>query len=94
MNDIIDFSAAGFTCTFDLKGIRGYVSINMEIFREGAVLKGTGRYCIYCLHPLSGSCYFIIAANIRGNWSSDDLPPFIDQSFINWIGDQINKRSF
>ncbi|MEJ7737988.1 MAG: hypothetical protein WKF97_11215 [Chitinophagaceae bacterium] len=93
MNDIIDFSAAGFVKAFDLKGVRGYVSINMEMFREGGVLQATGRYCIYCLHPWSGSCYFIITMNAQGHWYSADLPSFLDQPFINWIGDEINQRN-
>jgi hypothetical protein len=94
MGDIIDFSAAGFTRTFDRVGVRGYVSINMEMFRDAHGLKGTGRYCIYCLDPGYGSAYFIIEEGRNGKWISKNAPAFVKPEFISWIVDQINERNF
>lgn len=94
MSGIIDYSGAGFTVTFDTKGVRGYVSINMEMYRDADALKGTGKYCIYCLHPWHGSCYFTIESNNKAQWFSGNAPEFIKQSFIDWIVDNINRRYF
>ena len=94
MADIVDFSAAGFTRTFDRNGVRGYVSINMEMYRSIDGLKGTGRYCIYCLHPQEGSSYFMIEEVRNGNWISNNAPAHIRPDFVNWIGEMINERNF
>ncbi|MEJ7737413.1 MAG: hypothetical protein WKF97_08305 [Chitinophagaceae bacterium] len=84
-NDYEDFC---FNVPFQRDEGPGYVSIHAEMVPEVQGFSPTGRYFVYCLHPVGGTCHFIVEQDVQGNWMSESLPPFIDDKFIDFIADR------
>lgn len=67
--------------------------IHPEMYPAKDGIAPTGKYFIFCIHPVHGSCYFIVEQNERYVWFSQNCPPFIDQNLIASIGDRIELKS-
>lgn len=85
----IDYLQAGFTVPFITESERGYVSINIDMYRDVNGLVPTGRFCVYMLHPWAGSCYFKVEENEKDNWIALNAPAYITEDTIKWIGNKI-----
>ena len=78
---------------FVLQGEMGYVSIHPEMYPTPEGIIPLGSFFIFCMHPIHGTCYFIVEKDQEGNWICEHKPPFIDQEFINWVGGKIDNFS-
>jgi hypothetical protein len=86
-----DYSTEGFTMPIQRGSIKTYASVNVEMYYDDQQLEPTGHYFIYLLHPLHGSCHFIIEQVIAtSNWFSKNAPPFVENDIIQEIGTAIN----
>lgn len=85
----IDFQQGSFNAQFKT----GYVSVHPEMKPEANGISSTGRYFVYYLHPVKGSCTFIVEQNEYCKWIAQIYPPFIDQILIDWIGDKIESSN-
>ena len=80
-----------FNLSFQFAGEPGYLSIHPQMSQAKKGVSPTGLYFVYCMHPVYGSCTFVIDQNDKGVWDSERHPPFIMKSFIQEIGLQIEK---
>jgi len=85
----LDYQHGSFIVPFE----DGYISIHPEMAPKTKGISPTGRYFIYCLHYVKGSCTFIVEQNEYCNWIANTHPPFIDQDLIDWIGKKIESLS-
>lgn len=59
---------------FDLNGQSVYFSIHPEMYPAETGIAPTGRYLIYCIHPVHGSCHFIVEQDKDYVWQSEHYP--------------------
>ena len=85
-------SDLGMSVPFMLEGEMGYVSIHPEMYPTEYGIAPLGSFFIYCLHPVHGSCHFIIEQDDEGDWTCQHAPEFIDFEFVNWIGKKIESQ--
>ena len=91
MTEKLDYSSEGFTIPIQRGNIKTYASVNVEMYYDDQQLEPTGHYFIYLLHPLRGSCHFIIEQVIAtSNWFSKNAPGFVENDIIQEIGTAIN----
>ena len=91
MAELLDYSTEGFTVPIQRGNVRTYASVNVEMYFDDQQLEPTGHYFIYFLHPLRGSCYFIIEQVVgSGTWFSKNAPAFVENDVIQEIGTAIN----
>ena len=90
MKELLDYSSEGFCISIQRGNIKTYASINVEMYYDDQQLEPTGIYFIYLLHPLKGSCYFLIEQEIAtGHWFSKNAPAFVEDDIIQEIGTSI-----
>ena len=94
MNDkefTIDHMKAGFTIPFITANERGYVSINVDMYRDIKGLVATGKFCVYMLHPWAGSSSFKME-KVKDNWVAFNAPAYVTDEIIRWIGNKITSH--
>jgi len=77
-----------FAVTFD----GSYVAIHAEMYPAKTGITPSGRYLIYCIDPVQGSCHFIIEEDDNYEWFSDVLPPFITKDLVSLIAEAIKSK--
>jgi hypothetical protein len=80
-----------FNISFEYAGEPGYLSIHPQMYQAKKGISPTGMYFVYCMHPVYGSCTFVVGQNANGMWESERHPPFISKVFIQEIGTEIEK---
>ena len=89
-SQLVDYTVQGFTIPIIRDGIKGYASINAEMYMDYDGLDITGNYFVYLLHPIHGSTHFTIEPdNSYEGWQKEDGAMWIDketkQEIINAI---------
>lgn len=88
-----NFFYGSFNLTFHEGSETGYLAVHPEMAPAKVGIKPLGSYFIYCIHPVRGSCTFIVEQDEACRWFSERHPPFISLAFIEWIGSQIENHS-
>ena len=87
------FFYGSFNLTFPEGSDTGYLAVHPEMAPAKVGIKPLGSYFIYCIHPVHGSCTFIVEQDDSCKWYCERKPPFIADAFIEWIGNQIEAHS-
>jgi hypothetical protein len=82
-----------FTEYFEVGGQSIYFAVHPEMAAYKNSIIGTGRYYVYCIDPVHGSCYFTVKQDEHNTWTSESIPPFIDPDLVGWIGERIEFKS-
>jgi hypothetical protein len=69
-----------------------YVAIHPEMYPAKTGIAPSGRYFIYCIDPVQGSCHFIIKQDENYEWFSEFLPPFITKDLVGLIAEAIESK--
>jgi hypothetical protein len=80
-----------FNLSFRFANEPGYLSIHPQMYSVKQGVSPTGAYFVYCMHPVHGSCTFVVEQNENGIWASERHPPFVSKAFIQEIGREIEK---
>jgi len=72
---------------------RGYINVNTEYVSNGSGLSKSGRFHVLYVDPQYGTSTFYVEMKNGFDWTSNHYPPFIDQEFIEWIGQQIENHN-
>ena len=88
--NIFDYSQSTFLVKLPNQG---YVNVNKEFISDGSGIIKSGRYHVLYVDVQYGTSTFFVEQKDGFRWTSNHYPPFIEQEFINWIGQQIENHN-
>lgn len=88
-----DFFYGSFNLIFEEENDTGYLAIHPEIYPADQGLEPSGNYFVYCIHPIRGSCTFILKQDKNCKWFSERRPSYIAEALINWFADRITRQT-
>jgi len=91
MLNIPDYTTEGFILPIIRDNIKGYASVNAELYRDEDGLDRTGNYLVYLLHPKMGSANFILEPDGDG-WEVSGKPFWLTDDIIQEIAQAISLR--
>lgn len=85
----VDFSYGSFNISFKQAGEPWYMAVHPEMCPAQQGIKPSGRYFVYCIHPMAGSMTFIVEQDEECKWICQGKPQYISDLFVEWVGKQI-----
>jgi hypothetical protein len=88
-----DYTVEGFILPIERDGVKGYASINAELYRDEDGLDRTGNYLVYLLHPIMGSANFTLEPDGAKGFEKIEVPVWLKEDIIEEITKAIEVRN-
>jgi len=69
----------------------GYINIDPEFVPDGSATITSGRFHVLYVHPQYGTSTFYVELVDGFEWHCENHPPFVNDNFIYWVGQQIDN---